>query len=28
LITDRIKEPDTAKWITRFYVPVYPHAMD
>jgi hypothetical protein len=28
LITDRIKEPDTTKWITRFYVPVYPHAMD
>jgi hypothetical protein len=25
LITDRMKESDTSKWITRLYVPVYPH---
>jgi hypothetical protein len=24
LITDRIKEPDTTKWLTRIYAPVYP----
>ncbi|HET6255477.1 MAG TPA: GyrI-like domain-containing protein [Puia sp.] len=28
LITDRMKEPDTTKWVTRLYVPVYPHASD
>jgi hypothetical protein len=22
LITDRVKEPDTAKWITKLYAPV------
>jgi hypothetical protein len=23
LVTDRSKEPDTAKWVTRIYGPVY-----
>jgi hypothetical protein len=24
LVTDRMKEPDTTKWLTRLYVPVFP----
>jgi hypothetical protein len=28
LITERMKEPDTTKWMTRLYVPVFPHTMD
>jgi hypothetical protein len=24
LVTDRMKEPDTMKWLTRLYVPVFP----
>jgi hypothetical protein len=28
LITERMKEPDTTKWVTRLYVPVFPHTMD
>ncbi len=23
LVTDRIREPDSSKWITRIYLPVY-----
>jgi hypothetical protein len=28
LITDRMKEPDTTKWMTRLYVPIYPQFKD
>jgi hypothetical protein len=27
LITDRMKERDTTKWVTRLYVPVFPHKL-